>query len=207
MIWLTAWFLQYPSSLPALYQCTKCVGGHKTSSYFNIYHLTLSISPKPWFFFFLFRPQKNNYFSLTIFHSFICFAYGVREYNAKYLCLALFWKIVFFLFCLPQGHYLYIETSAPRHPGQKACLVSSQVTQTTPQCLKFYYNLHGNNIGALNIYVMIGSALTSTDSPVWSRRNNLSDTWIPGQTTITGSSPYRVNMLHWLSISLTHFII
>ncbi|XP_025084909.1 MAM and LDL-receptor class A domain-containing protein 1-like [Pomacea canaliculata] len=90
------------------------------------------------------------------------------------------------------GHYLYIETSSPHYLGQKAHLVSSLVTQTTPQCMLFFYSLNGDNVGALNIYIISGAELTSSDIPVWSKRHNLGEIWFPGQTTIQGSSSYRV---------------
>nr|KAG5689549.1 hypothetical protein BaRGS_022052 [Batillaria attramentaria] len=77
------------------------------------------------------------------------------------------------------GHYMYIETSSPRRPGQKARLISSQVTSTSPQCLSFFYNLNGRQIGALNVYVMTGASLASTDTPVWTKTTNLGDRWVP----------------------------
>ncbi|KAK7473655.1 hypothetical protein BaRGS_00035133, partial [Batillaria attramentaria] len=90
------------------------------------------------------------------------------------------------------GHYMYIETSSPRRPGQKARLISSQVTSTSPQCLSFFYNLNGRQIGALNVYVMTGASLASTDTPVWTKTTNLGDRWVPGQTTVQANSPYKI---------------
>ncbi|XP_025084901.1 MAM and LDL-receptor class A domain-containing protein 1-like [Pomacea canaliculata] len=90
------------------------------------------------------------------------------------------------------GHFLYIGTSTQQHIGQKALLVSSLVTQTTPQCMSFFYILSGDSVGALNIYIMSGAALTNSDVPVWSKRDSQGGTWVPGQATIQRPSSYRV---------------
>lgn len=52
------------------------------------------------------------------------------------------------------GHYMYIEASVPRNPGQKARLLTPQYPATqTPQCMTFYYHMYGKNIGSLNVRV------------------------------------------------------
>lgn len=96
------------------------------------------------------------------------------------------------------GHFLYIGTSTQQHIGQKALLVSSLVTQTTPQCMSFFYILSGDSVGALNIYIMSGAALTNSDVPVWSKRDSQGGTWVPGQTNIQRPSSYRVSQAHSL---------
>ena len=90
------------------------------------------------------------------------------------------------------GHYMYIETSAPHHMGQKARLISPQITTTGQQCFTFFYNLFGHNIGAFNIYVMTGSTLNISDTPVWSKSANYGSMWVAGQTTVQASQPYKV---------------
>ena len=52
------------------------------------------------------------------------------------------------------GHYIYIETSAPRRPGDKARLTSpSYPAATNSECLQFYYHMYGIHIGTLNVRV------------------------------------------------------
>ena len=93
---------------------------------------------------------------------------------------------------------MYIDASsqqsgAKSHPVAR--LVSPQITTTSPQCLTFYYNLHGNHIGALNIYVMTGTSLTASDTPVWTKSLNLGDRWVPGMTTVQAPSAYKVGLI------------
>lgn len=85
---------------------------------------------------------------------------------------------------------MYIESSAPRKPGQKAWLVSRQIGFTQPQCVSFYYNMYGDHIGSLNVYVKTGAQLPST--PVWSLSGNQGQQWLLGQATVQGNQPYRV---------------
>ena len=89
------------------------------------------------------------------------------------------------------GTYVYIETSAPRRTGDKARLISPQVTNTQAQCLQFYYHMYGQNIGTLNIYVQTGNTLPIAS--VWSRTFNQGNNWIKGLTTIQASQPYNVS--------------
>ena len=49
---------------------------------------------------------------------------------------------------------MYIETSAPRRPNDKARLTSpSYPAATDSECLQFYYHMYGRHIGTLNIRV------------------------------------------------------
>ncbi|WAR02787.1 MLRP2-like protein [Mya arenaria] len=88
------------------------------------------------------------------------------------------------------GTYMYIESSSPRRPGDKAWLVSSYATTTAPQCLSFYYSMYGVHIGSLNVYVMTGTALPS--APVFSKSGNQGNQWFMGQATLQSTQKYRV---------------
>ena len=93
---------------------------------------------------------------------------------------------------------MYIDASSQQPSGNNrpaARLVSPQITTTSPQCLTFYYNLHGNHIGALNIYVMMGTSLNVSDTPVWTKSFNLGNRWVPGMTTVQAPSAYKVGFL------------
>ncbi|XP_060564981.1 MAM and LDL-receptor class A domain-containing protein 1-like [Ruditapes philippinarum] len=88
------------------------------------------------------------------------------------------------------GSYIYIESSSPRRPGQKAWLVSRQIGFTSPQCLNFYYNMNGKHIGSLNVYVKTGAMLPS--APVWSLSGPQGPQWALGQATVRANIPYRI---------------
>jgi hypothetical protein len=69
------------------------------------------------------------------------------------------------------------------------------VTSTSPQCLSFYYSLNGATIGALNVYTMTGASLGATATPIWTKNQNIGDSWQPAQTTIQSSSPFKVRVM------------
>ena len=66
------------------------------------------------------------------------------------------------------GHYLYIETSAPRRLNDKARLMSPVFPPTASSCLRFYYHMNGATIGSLKVY----STQTSTPTLVFSQSGN-----------------------------------
>ncbi|KAH3887686.1 hypothetical protein DPMN_011704 [Dreissena polymorpha] len=58
------------------------------------------------------------------------------------------------------GHYMYIETSAPRVPGNKAWLISQTFNPSTaPQCFTFWYHMYGSTIGMLQLGRMDAAAI------------------------------------------------
>ena len=67
-------------------------------------------------------------------------------------------------FSLP-GQYLYIEGSYPRQPGDIARIESFEHAPTKGKCFQFYYNMYGNGIGTLNIYLRRGRTLDT--KPLW----------------------------------------
>lgn len=69
------------------------------------------------------------------------------------------------------GHYIYIEASSPRKPGDNAMLVSAQQpTPTSDQCFEFWYSMYGAETGTLNLYIEHGNQL---GSPVWTKQGEL----------------------------------
>lgn len=88
------------------------------------------------------------------------------------------------------GKYVYIETSSPRVRGDKARLISPQVTFTQPTCLQFYYHMYGAEVNTLNVYQMTGGVLPQV--AIWTKSLNQGNRWIKGQTTIQGSQPFNV---------------
>ena len=53
-------------------------------------------------------------------------------------------------FC--EGYFIYIETSSPRKPGEKAKLAIAVPSDGKPACLSFYYHMYGATVGTLNVY-------------------------------------------------------
>ncbi|CAH3166404.1 unnamed protein product, partial [Porites evermanni] len=47
---------------------------------------------------------------------------------------------------------MYIETSSPRRPGDKANLVLTIPNNGEMSCLSFYYHMYGASVGTLNVY-------------------------------------------------------
>ncbi|XP_053387629.1 uncharacterized protein LOC123541810 isoform X2 [Mercenaria mercenaria] len=52
-----------------------------------------------------------------------------------------------------RGHYLYIEASSPRKPNETAIIESPSFKANGHERVLFWYNMYGNNIGALKVYL------------------------------------------------------
>lgn len=90
------------------------------------------------------------------------------------------------------GQYMFIETSSPRVPGDKAYLLSEPFdpTSSSGRCLQFWHHMNGASIGTLNVYIYTGNF--STMSLLWQRIGNKGDNWLLGQTPIRSSVKYQV---------------
>nr|XP_054755839.1 MAM and LDL-receptor class A domain-containing protein 1-like [Lytechinus pictus] len=52
----------------------------------------------------------------------------------------------------PEGHYLYIEASQPRRPGDRARVISPVINYfNTSYCLVFYYHMSGDDTASLTV--------------------------------------------------------
>lgn len=98
------------------------------------------------------------------------------------LCLQLSEKLQFDGALLP-GHYLFIEGSYPRRPGDKARIESFSHPPTKGKCLEFFYHMKGSGIGTLNVWLRRGQKIDS--SPMWTLSGNQGDEWFRAMTTIT----------------------
>ena len=87
------------------------------------------------------------------------------------------------------GHYLYIESSSPNHPGDKARLDSPQFPQTLGSCVTFWYSMNGNQIGTLSLYKNVNG---QRGNPIWSLTGNQGLKWRKAQTTVISSTNYRI---------------
>ncbi|CAH1267473.1 UMOD [Branchiostoma lanceolatum] len=87
------------------------------------------------------------------------------------------------------GRYFFIESSAPRRPGQVARLLSpTRPADTAQHCLAFYYHMFGIDTGELTVYVEQDKAL---GSPVWAMAGNQGNRWNYAQVTVTPTGPFR----------------
>ena len=55
-------------------------------------------------------------------------------------------------FCMSSGKYMYIETSSPRKPGEKAKLLLTVPDNGKQSCFSFYFHMYGASAGTLNVY-------------------------------------------------------
>ena len=93
----------------------------------------------------------------------------------------------------PGGYYMYIETSAPRHNGDKAQLISPRQqpqARAGPRCLRFWYHMYGAHINALNVYVMTGARLGTA---VWTRKGTQGNRWIQASLVLNSTSAFNVS--------------
>ena len=86
---------------------------------------------------------------------------------------------------------MYIETSVPQAPGEKARLISPvyQALSSAGLCLNFYYHMYGANTGTLSVYFITGGAVDgSTPYPlgtaIWSRSGDRGNNWHIGQVSL-----------------------
>ena len=103
------------------------------------------------------------------------------------------------------GYYMFIESSAPRVPGDKARLYSEVFKPTRDtKCFNFYYNMNGADVGTLNVYLLVNQSrdVFSTEALVWSLQGDNGDQWGMGQFNITSrytAYPYQVGIYGKLS--------
>lgn len=89
-------------------------------------------------------------------------------------------------FATSVGHYMYIEASYA-HPNGTARLISP-VYQSTPQpqCLEFWYHMHGKDIGTLRVYFQQNGSL---GSPQFTVKGNKGNTWLFGRIETPAKYP------------------
>ena len=71
---------------------------------------------------------------------------------------------------------MYIETSSPRKPGDKAKLVLTAPGDGKQSCLSFYYHVYGSSAGTLNVY--------NENKTIFNVSGNQGDKWIMVESNI-----------------------
>jgi hypothetical protein len=91
------------------------------------------------------------------------------------------------------GHYLYIETSAPRKPGQKARLVSPFISANSSSqfcIMRFYYEMYGADVSTLMIYSR--TEVNGQLKRLWGRRGPVGDYFARSEVSIYNSKPVQI---------------
>ncbi|XP_078334103.1 MAM and LDL-receptor class A domain-containing protein 1-like [Crassostrea virginica] len=87
------------------------------------------------------------------------------------------------------GHYVYIETSAPRQAGDIAWLVSSTRPATSSGCINFWYNMKGQTIDTLTVYMKIPGGGNQT---LWTLKGNQGLQWQNGQVPLSSTQNFQI---------------
>lgn len=61
---------------------------------------------------------------------------------------------------LGNGYYIYLESSSPAVQGDTASLLSKTFPGNTDVCLSFFYNSYGQDAGAVELSIEVGSVLS-----------------------------------------------
>ena len=86
------------------------------------------------------------------------------------------------------GHYIYIESSSPRHRGDSARLDSPVYPATTGSCATFWYSMNGNQIGTLNVYRKMGNVRVR----LWTLTGNQGLQWRMAQVSVKALLSYQL---------------
>lgn len=94
----------------------------------------------------------------------------------------------------PTGHYIYMEASTPRYPGDVARLMSPWFpSDVSARCFQFWYHMNGPNemnaVGTLRISLRTGSL----ESTMFSMSGNQGENWNVGYFRIpTCEDPFQI---------------
>ena len=89
------------------------------------------------------------------------------------------------------GHYMHIEASYPRRPGDRAVMESPEYPATMGgKCVEFYYHMYGVDMGTMRAFLRKGGRLDRT--PVWSMSGNQGNSWYRASFTVQTQQPWKV---------------
>lgn len=94
------------------------------------------------------------------------------------------------------GSYMYTEADSTSI-GQSARLRSALYSPaTSDSCLTFWYHMHGEQIGIINVLTASGSA----ESLAWTRAGTQGDQWLVARVPVTGTTPFNVSTISRIHI-------
>ena len=120
-----------------------------------------------------------------------CLAFWCVVYFVFFLFFSFFFFIVFFI--LP-GYYAFIESSQPRHRGDKAWLLSESLSLTghSVHCFSFWYHMYGVSVGTLNVYKSTNGSLPG--SIQWKLSGNQGNTWKQAHLPVSSTVAFNVSV-------------
>ena len=90
---------------------------------------------------------------------------------------------------LLSGHYVLMEATG-QQANAKARLISPSYTSSRTMCLRFWYNMNGQDVKTLNVY----TKTRSLGNVRWTITGNQGAQWNVGQVTVRGvRQPYSVS--------------
>lgn len=89
------------------------------------------------------------------------------------------------------GHYAYAEGSSPARPGDKIRMRGRSRAPTNGQCVSYYYNMNGYQIGTLSVRYRTGP---STEITLANHTGNMGDKWYRNEVTVQSTLPWQVNI-------------
>ncbi|KAH3887674.1 hypothetical protein DPMN_011692 [Dreissena polymorpha] len=85
---------------------------------------------------------------------------------------------------------MFIESSAPRSPGDNAILQSATFSgSSSPLCLQFYYNMYGSSIGSLRVWALPQGG---NSVKVWELSGNQGLQWSQATVNVGQATQFQV---------------
>lgn len=85
-----------------------------------------------------------------------------------------------------------MESSRPRVKGDYARLVSKAIEFSNPQCLSFYYTMHGAMMGSLKLWIGYGGAWVE----LFSKSGDQGTKWLNADVTLDHNGKFQVCIDH-----------
>ncbi|GAB1608584.1 hypothetical protein Ahia01_001142600 [Argonauta hians] len=74
------------------------------------------------------------------------------------------------------GHYMYVDTNGQRYKSKAQLYLEYNPLQNSTRCLSFWYNMRGQHVDNLNVYILHGEGATSS-TPEWTKSSDQGPNW------------------------------